>query len=122
MLSFKHAISAYHHTDLSKQREKTIIAPYWADADTSKGGEIWYRLSTNATDLQYATANARISFQENLDFESKWTLVVTWNNVGYFGRSKTYSHLVGTAFLLHVNLEQGKVVLYAKSLLDVVQN
>lgn len=100
VLSFKRAILTYHHTDLSEQREKTIIAPFWADVDTSKGGEVWYRVSKHPSDLKYATKNVRLSFQENINFESKWALVATWHKVGYYGRGERYHQLVSVLMFL----------------------
>ena len=94
VLSFTRSLLMYHHTDLSKQKEKTIIAPFWADVDTSRGGTVWYRVSKNPSDLRRANQEVRISFQECVDFESKWVLVSTWDNVAYYGRGSKFQNLV----------------------------
>ena len=67
-------------TDSTEQ----IIAPYWADVDTSGTGEIFYRQSTDPSLLARATSKIQAAFpaSENVTIES--LVIVTWDKVGYY--------------------------------------
>ena len=66
-----------------------IIAPYLADADTSKVGDIYYRHITNSTDSTLRAISKDIAdsdFAEfiNVNFTAKMAIIATWHQVGYF--------------------------------------
>jgi len=60
------------------------IAPYWADADISRSGEVFYRQTTDPTLLQRATDEIRAVFTVQKDVIMKTLLIVTWYRTGYF--------------------------------------
>ena len=61
-----------------------IIAPYWADVDTSGAGEIFYRESTDPGLLDRATREIRTAFPASENVTVQSLLIVTWNKVGYY--------------------------------------
>jgi hypothetical protein len=65
-----------------------IIAPYFADVDTTGTGNIYYRQSTTSSDLQFATNLIRNGFAAFQSFTASQVIIVTWSSVGYFN-SKT---------------------------------
>ena len=67
-------------TDSTEQ----IIAPYWADVDTSGTGQIFYRQSTDPSLLARATSEIQAAFpaSENVTIQS--LVIVTWDKVGYY--------------------------------------
>ena len=67
-------------TDSTEQ----IIAPYWADVDTSGTGQIFYCQSTDPSLLARATSEIQAAFpaSENVTIQS--LVIVTWHKVGYY--------------------------------------
>ena len=60
------------------------IAPYWADADISRSGEVFYRQTTDPTLLQRATDEIRAAFAIQRGVIMKTLLITTWYKTGYF--------------------------------------
>jgi len=61
-----------------------IIAPYWADVDTSGSGKIYYRQTTDPSLLSRATSEIRTAFPMSQNVTIKHLLIATWYKVGYF--------------------------------------
>lgn len=68
-----------------------IIAPFWTDIDTRKGGQLWYRTTTQSSTLQQGSSKIRVLFPNILNFVAYWMMVVTWENVAAFGCDPTSS-------------------------------
>ncbi|XP_077984839.1 sushi domain-containing protein 2-like [Glandiceps talaboti] len=68
-----------------------LVAPYWADVDTTNGGEVYYREITNPDDilLKRASIDIRRIFPRHYSFTASWILIATWDNVAFFGASNT---------------------------------
>lgn len=66
-----------------------IIAPFWTDIDTRKGGYLWYRTTTEHTVLQRGTNKIRSLFPELPNFSATWMMVVTWEDVAAYGCSSS---------------------------------
>ena len=90
MISFLHQIGQFVPEAFPlKKKSWPIVAPFWADVDTRKGGKLWYRDSNHGSLLKKATADVRKNFQKKRRFHAAWVLVATWDNVAYFGASGT---------------------------------
>lgn len=67
-----------------------IIAPYWADVDTSGSdtsrdpGSVWYRETANADLLQKAKQSISSAFVNHENFVPTYLFIATWDHVGYF--------------------------------------
>jgi len=60
-----------------------MVAPFWADVDLRESGTLYYRESRTADDLR--DAKQHIQSYDSNDFTPTSAVVVTWDNVGYFG-------------------------------------
>ena len=63
---------------------RMIIAPYWADVDTTGTGVVWYRETTEASLLTQARNEIQRSFINQRFFEPTILFIATWDHVGYF--------------------------------------
>ena len=70
-----------------------IIAPYWADVDIRGTGQIFYRQTTNATQLSRATGEIRAAFPESQNLTIQSLLIATWSGVGYYFRNTDKVHV-----------------------------
>ncbi|XP_071950933.1 sushi, nidogen and EGF-like domain-containing protein 1 [Antedon mediterranea] len=70
--------------------DTSLIAPFWADVDTRRGGTIYYREMTRRDDEDLADAIDDIINQfvkySGKEFQLIWYLVATWDQVAYYGR------------------------------------
>jgi hypothetical protein len=73
-----------------------MIIPFWADVDTTNGGNVYYRETTDSSLLEKAKQEVIRAFpgtSNNLSLE--WLFIVTWDNVAFFGSQNNCS---GTNF------------------------
>ena len=82
-LSFTSPISQYTPEPFPTNAAEEIIAPFWADVDTTGTGSISYRETTNADLLQRADNDIRRAFS-TITFSSKYLFIATWDHVGFF--------------------------------------
>ena len=68
-----------------RESEK-IIAPYWADVDTSETGNIYYRQTTDPSLLARATSEIRAAVPTSQNVTITNLLIATWDRVGYYYR------------------------------------
>ena len=61
-----------------------IVAPYWADVDTRRTGNIYYRQTTDPSLLARATSEIRTAFPESGNVTISNLLIATWDSVGYY--------------------------------------
>ena len=77
-----------------------LIAPFWADADTSGSGTVYYRLTEDSMeDTQLVLRYLDQAFPGHLPFQPSYVIVVTWFEVGYYDRG---SNLVSVHVFSHV--------------------
>ncbi|XP_052061715.1 sushi, nidogen and EGF-like domain-containing protein 1 [Mytilus californianus] len=62
-----------------------IVAVYWGDIDTRKGGDIWYRETTDSVLLQKASTEIHTVFPQQSGFNASWIFVTTWSKVAFYG-------------------------------------
>ncbi|VDH94000.1 Hypothetical predicted protein [Mytilus galloprovincialis] len=90
LISFQKGISTYTSETFPKIGERIVLAPFWTDIDTRNCGSscnVWYRESTKSTDVVKATSEVRNYFPIMKNFGAKWTYIVTWENVPFYGAS-----------------------------------
>ncbi len=61
-----------------------VMAPFWADIDLQGTGEIYYRMSNNARDVQMAMDIITNAFPAESHFTPDDVIIVTWEAVGYY--------------------------------------
>lgn len=63
-----------------------LIAPFWADVDTSSGsGQVWYRSTNDSALLEQVMMEIQEDFEEHQSFVPTTLFIVTWDEVGHFG-------------------------------------
>ena len=80
-----------------------MIAPYWADVDTSEYGKIFYRQSTNATLLARAGNKIQAALSLTRPIEIKHLLIVTWDAVDYYGSSQYTVKVTTLSYIQYTN-------------------
>ncbi|XP_068694477.1 uncharacterized protein [Montipora foliosa] len=68
---------------------RRLISPFWGDVDTTNGGNVWYRESTDEILLQRATADIRRAFLDQYKFTATWIFIATWDKVAFYGATLT---------------------------------
>ena len=61
-----------------------IIAPYWADLDTTGTGQIFYRQSTDPGLLARVTSQIEAAFPLSKNITITNLFIATWDAVGYY--------------------------------------
>ncbi|XP_038054969.1 sushi domain-containing protein 2-like [Patiria miniata] len=88
VVSFLQNVVQYTPESFPLGNDRRIIAPYWADVDVTNGGHVWYRQTTNDTDLlKRATDEVARVFAVDFRFEpfvAEWLLIVTWDKVAFY--------------------------------------
>uniref|UniRef100_UPI00398E4BCD alpha-tectorin-like n=1 Tax=Pristiophorus japonicus TaxID=55135 RepID=UPI00398E4BCD len=88
VVSFGVSVSQYTPNTFPLSDDRAFIAPFWADVDNNRGGEVYYRETRDAVLLQRATADVN-RYTPGLKFQARWIFVATWDRVGYFGSRST---------------------------------
>ena len=59
---------------------KYLIAPFWSNVNTYRGGTIRYQVYSNGSSLHD-------TIEENFNFNAQWMLVAEWDSVHAYGTS-----------------------------------
>ncbi len=91
ILSFSRPVSGYSPETFPLSSNLKVVAPYWADVDTSGTGTVWYRQTTDKQILERAqydvTKDPTLFPALNLgDFSPSLVFIATWDHVGYYSR------------------------------------
>ncbi|CAG2210018.1 unnamed protein product [Mytilus edulis] len=98
-------MSTYTPSSFPLPSKRRLIAPYWADTDTRKGGDVWYRESTNLTLLGEATGEIHQIFPEHFNFHAAWMFIATWDNVSFFDLIRLASRRHSFTIFLYDKIE-----------------
>jgi nidogen (entactin) len=60
-----------------------VIAPFYANADTSKAGTVYYRETQDAYMLVKAEEDLKLCFPQHYHFQPTDLFIATWSDVGY---------------------------------------
>ncbi|XP_077865051.1 uncharacterized protein LOC144350857 [Saccoglossus kowalevskii] len=76
-----------------------LVTPYWADIDTKRGGNVFWR---ETTDPRIVARAARDIAQADpcalLDSEIDWVFVATWDNAAFFDAFEDHSRALRNTF------------------------
>uniref|UniRef100_A0A3Q2FHK9 Sushi, nidogen and EGF-like domain-containing protein 1 n=1 Tax=Cyprinodon variegatus TaxID=28743 RepID=A0A3Q2FHK9_CYPVA len=81
-LTFEAPWSSYSPEKFPMDEGRDIIAPFWADLDNRKSGNIYYVQYTNGSILQQVTQDINVYFPE-LTFNASWIFIATWHKIPY---------------------------------------
>ncbi|XP_069053640.1 sushi, nidogen and EGF-like domain-containing protein 1 isoform X2 [Lepisosteus oculatus] len=87
LVSFLREVSQFTPVAFPIAGDRRVVAPFWADVDNRRAGQVFYRESKDPAILQRATADARRYFPEFPSFTTSWVLIATWHQVTFFGGS-----------------------------------
>ena len=73
---------------------RRLVAPFWSDVDTTRGGTVWYRETVDSALLKRATSEIRAAWVNHPLFKATWLLVATWDNVAFYGAENQYKNKV----------------------------
>ena len=76
--TFKYSLSTYTPLDFPIGQNTPIVSPYWGDVDSSYGGKIWHRSSTDPAILDQAAREL------HTDRCIAWVYIATWVEVPFF--------------------------------------
>ncbi|XP_048768421.2 protein mesh-like [Ostrea edulis] len=85
VITFLQSISTYTPNPFPIANNARMIAPFWADVDTTRGGTVWYRETTDDDLLNRASEEVRTYFPQFYRFKASWLFVATWDRVSFYG-------------------------------------
>ena len=83
-ISFTVAVSSFTPDPFPLSGDLELIAPYWADVDTTGTGVVWYRQTGDSALLNRARDDIRAAFTALDFFTPSYLFIATWDHVGYF--------------------------------------
>ncbi|XP_069114894.1 sushi, nidogen and EGF-like domain-containing protein 1, partial [Argopecten irradians] len=83
-ITFKFPLS-WTHPPVISANTHVQIAPFWADVDIIRYGQIWYKQSSTTYLLNRAESEVQQAFPDLRNFHPSSVLTVTWNKVPYHG-------------------------------------
>lgn len=87
LVSFLREVSQFTPVAFPIAGDRRVVAPFWADVDNRRAGQVFYRESKDPAILQRATTDVRKFFPEFPTFTASWALISTWHRVTFFGGS-----------------------------------
>ncbi|XP_065942667.1 uncharacterized protein [Magallana gigas] len=88
-VTFDTALNEYNAKAFPITGSHKMIAPFWTDISTAKGGYLWYRTTTDSSILQLGTNKIRTVFPSFATFSATMLMIVTWEDVAAYGCSGT---------------------------------
>lgn len=92
-VSFDKEYTSYASGSFPLSGNDKLIAIFWTDIDTTRLGNIYYRISLDNNTLQDGTALILSSFPNIKYFSASWMMVVTWEKVVVFNCAATESNI-----------------------------
>ena len=84
VISFTRAVSTFTPEPFPLGNGLQLIAPYWADVDTTGTGQVWYRETDNRQLLDRAQREINRVFSQQRNFVPINLFIATWDHVGYY--------------------------------------
>ncbi|KAJ6610750.1 hypothetical protein lerEdw1_015226 [Lerista edwardsae] len=84
VISFSVPVPEYTPDGIPLKNGKAFIAPLWADVNNVLGGEVYGRQTHDPDLLRQITIDIA-TYYPSLHFVPVWAMVVTWDDVAYFG-------------------------------------
>ena len=87
-LSFNKIAPQFTSDPFPLGNNREIIAPFWADIDTSEKGNVWYHESSDPNFLKRASDEILKVYPET-NFAAENLFIATWEQVGYYNAATT---------------------------------
>ncbi|XP_062583115.1 protein mesh-like [Saccostrea cucullata] len=88
-ISFLTPVPEYTPDPFPLDGDRRLLTPFWADVDTTKGGHVRYRETTDPNILDKASHEIKAYFPDFSRFHAAWVFIATWDNVAFFGCSSS---------------------------------
>lgn len=86
VISFLREVKEFTPAAFPLSGNRRLVAPFWADVDIRKNGQVFYRQTASDTKLlQQTTLDVTNTFVDHRKFKATWVFVVTWHEVPFFG-------------------------------------
>ncbi|NXO00460.1 SNED1 protein, partial [Rhinopomastus cyanomelas] len=99
VVSFDSPVKQYQPQPLPLADGRPFVAPFWGDVDNVRGGEVFYRESSDPELLARVTADISSYFPDS-HFVATWAFVATWDRVNYYGsttnKANTFQAVLAT--------------------------
>ena len=94
VISFTVQVSGHGNAAFPLGNNKGLVAPFWADADTRIGGEVYYRETVDTALLERANSVVHRAFVGKKKFQASWLLIATWDRVAFYGAQGSFKQKV----------------------------
>lgn len=81
-----------------------LIAPFWADVDTTGTGTVFYRQTADPGILQRVGNEIQYAFVDHQDFTPSFVIIATWDAVGYYEANVDKVHYTLWLYTIHYTL------------------
>ena len=95
LISFLGPVSTYTSDPFPLGDDRRLIAPYWGDVNTKKGGTVWYREVVRDshsgdlfTEADQIIERVFVDFKAR-GFKSSWMYIATWDQVAFYGSTNS---------------------------------
>ncbi|XP_048768432.2 protein mesh-like [Ostrea edulis] len=112
VISFLQRISIFTPDPFPVENNARMIAPFWADVDTTRGGTVWYRETTDDDLLNRASEEVRTYFPQFYRFKASWLFVATWDRVSFYGCTLSSCSKTNTFQVLLITNGQHSFTIY----------
>ncbi|XP_078337855.1 protein mesh-like isoform X2 [Crassostrea virginica] len=85
VISFLSTVSTFTPDPFPLDGDRRLVAAFWGDVDTRKGGVVLYRESTDPVILKRASLEIRTYFPKFFRFQATWVFIATWDHVAFYG-------------------------------------
>ena len=100
VISFLRSVGQHTPNRFPLGDRRRLVAPFWADADTTVAGQVFYRETTDQSLLQQATADVTKIFVNCTTFRAAWLFIATWYKVAFYGAQGNYTNKVEHILML----------------------
>ncbi len=64
-----------------------LIAPLWADADTTGVGTVTYGTNSDSATLTRVQQSIAAAYPDQSAFSPTYAFIITWNEIGYYSEN-----------------------------------
>ncbi|NXI35871.1 TECTA protein, partial [Galbula dea] len=103
VISFDTPVRQYTPDPFPLADGRPFVAPFWADVNNVKGGDIFYREVTEASLLARITHDINQYFPQ-IPYQATWAFVATWDHVAFYGSETQKGNTFQAALTTNTNM------------------
>ena len=105
VISFNQTVSFTINPFPLNNHDIQLIAPFFADADTTRLGNVWFRETNDTIVLKKAEVDIDRAFPDQTSFQPQVAFITTWDGIGYHD-TQPIVDLVRSEHLLHLTIQE----------------